>query len=189
MKIPQLALACLIAIGCLATWSLPQAVAEKLQIASRSSKIHFVGSKPAGRHTGGFQTFTGSFDPDAGQLSLNIDMRSLFTDDRKLTRHLMSPDFFDVRKFPTATFVASQIREEQNEGATHVIVGKLTLHGVTRQLTIPCQMTWQGKSLLTSGKVTLSRSEFGISYGQGQIHEQVPVTFHLVATPAADGSP
>ena len=58
-------------------------------------------------------------------------MQSLSTDEAKLTAHLMSPDFFDVRKFPTASFVSTQIRKEQRSGTTHVLVGNLTLHGVT----------------------------------------------------------
>jgi len=187
MKIQNLAIASLTALSCLGILALPDVLAESLQISSSSSKIQFVGSKPDGSHKGGFNTFAGIFDPGTGQLSLNIDMRSIFTDDQKLTGHLMSPDFFDVRKFPAATFASSQIRKEQTQGATHVIVGNLTLHGTTQQITIPCNIQWQGTSLVTSGTVTLQRSNFGVNYGQGQINEAVPVTFQLVASPAAGG--
>ena len=161
---------------------------QNLQISNAGSRIQFVGSKREGSHQGAFGKFSGSFDAGAGKLTLRIDMNSLQTDDKKLTGHLMSPDFFDVRKFPTTLFESTQIRKSQNGTATHAIDGKLTLHGVTRQITIPCNIYWQGDSLVTTGTVSLQRSTFGINYGAGQINEEVPVTFQLTAAPADDAA-
>ncbi|MEK6233620.1 MAG: YceI family protein, partial [Planctomycetales bacterium] len=80
-----------------------------LTITTAGSSVTFVGAKPDRRHQGGFRGFHGSFDAGQGQLTLNIDMQSLFTDDPNLTKHLMSPDFFDARNFPAATFTSKGI--------------------------------------------------------------------------------
>ena len=160
---------------------------QELQITSASSRIQFVGSKPGGSPTGGFGAFTGLFNAGTGQLSLTIDMTSVHTDDQKLTGHLMSVDFFDVRSFPTASFKSTQILKQQNGTATHLVIGDLTLHGKTQQIQIPCTIQWQEKSLVTTGTVTLNRSAFGINYGAGEISDEVPVTFQLLAAPAAGG--
>lgn len=164
-----------------------QAWSQQLQITSATSSIQFVGSKPTGSHNGGFRNFSGQFNPGTGQLTLTIDMTSVQTDDQKLTGHLMSPDFFDARKFATASFRSTQIRKQQNGTATHVIAGDLTLHGATQPIEIPCTIRWQEKSLMTIGTVKLSRSAFGINFGAGEINDEVPVTFQLLATAAVDG--
>ena len=163
----------------------PPACAQHMKLDKSQSKIQFVCAKTDVNvaHTGTFANMAGTFNPQTGQLAITLDMQSLSTDDAKLTGHLMSPDFFDVRKFPTASFVSTQIRKEQRSGTTHVLVGNLTMHGVTQQLAIPCNIFWQGKTLTTSGQVTLKRSAFGITYGAGQINDDVSLTFHVVCAP------
>ena len=163
------------------------ACAQHMKLDKSQSKIKFLCAKTHVKvaHTGTFANMAGTFNPQTGQLAVTLDMQSLSTDEAKLTAHLMSPDFFDVRKFPTASFVSTQIRKEQGSGTTHVLVGNLTLHGVTQQLAIPCNIFWQGKALINSGQVTLKRSAFGITYGAGQINDDVALTFHVVCVPDA----
>ena len=99
----------------------------------------------------------------------------------------INTDFFDVRKFPTATFVSTQIRKQPGDKTTHILVGNLTMHGATQQIQIPCNIFWQGKKLVTQGSVVLQRSAFGMNFGAGQIRDEVPVTFNVVASAAAGG--
>ena len=56
-------------------------------------------------------TGTVTLDKEAktGAVDVTIDMTSVYSDDEKLTQHLSSPDFFDVAKFPTATFARLEI--------------------------------------------------------------------------------
>src|SRR6185503_14023280 len=72
------------------------------------SKIGFVGSKVTGKHNGGFKNFAGKFNVSDGKIvgapEIKIGMKSLWADNDRLTGHLKSADFFDVTKFPTATF-------------------------------------------------------------------------------------
>ena len=97
------------------------------------SVIGFVGSKITGRHEGGFKQFTGEImlvdnDPASSQLSMSIDTTSLWADSDKLAGHLMSPDFFDVETFGTATFETTGI---SGEAGGYTVTGNLNLHGIT----------------------------------------------------------
>src|SRR3954447_22678929 len=84
-------------------------------ISPENTKIQFVcahvGAKPDPRK-GGFGKFNGKAVVDGKALksvSLEIDTASLFTEFDMLTTHLKSPDFFEVRRFPTARFESTKI--------------------------------------------------------------------------------
>src|SRR5687767_6469535 len=74
-----------------------------------NTKIEFIGTKPGGKHEGGFKTVAGTAtagaDPTTLKLEVEIDTTSLYSDNPKLTQHLKSPDFFGVKSHPTAKFV------------------------------------------------------------------------------------
>ena len=83
----------------------------------QNTKIQFVcahvGARPDPRK-GGFAKFSGKAQLDATgkvlkSMSLDIDTSSLLTEIDMLTNHLKSPDFFEVRKFPTAKFESTKI--------------------------------------------------------------------------------
>ena len=77
-----------------------------------SSTITFVGSKVTGSHEGGFKKFSGHFFVDGDTLAPSghqvvIEMNSTYSDSEKLTGHLTSPDFFDVKSHPKSTFTVT----------------------------------------------------------------------------------
>jgi polyisoprenoid-binding protein YceI len=162
------------------------APAADLKFAGDSSKIEFVGTKKDGSHNGGFKTFAGDVvlpgdDFAQAKVTVKIQTGSLFADNPKLTGHLKSPDFFDVGTYPTATFTSTAIRPADGAGgATHVITGNLTLHGVTKPVTIPVKVTRTG-GLGLDGKFVLKRMEFGMKFGQGQVNDDVTVTLSVRA--------
>jgi len=83
-----------------------------------NTKIEFLGTKPGGKHTGGFRKITGTAsakgaDPTTLKIAIDIDMNSIYSDDAKLTGHLMSPDFFGVKSNPTSKFVSEKNREKR----------------------------------------------------------------------------
>ena len=95
---------------------------QKYLITPQNSKIEFIGSQVAGSHNGSFQKFSGDIDytgnPETSHVSVDIDVASLNADDPKLTEHLKTADFFDVAKYPKATFVSTAIRPGGDKGAT-----------------------------------------------------------------------
>jgi polyisoprenoid-binding protein YceI len=144
--------------------------ANALLIASdEGSKIEFIGSKVTGSHQGGFKSFRGTAElaPDQASVSriaVTIDMGSTWTDTNKLTNHLKTPDFFDVARFPNASFVTTEITPGGEKGATHTVTGNLTLHGVTKSISFPATITVKDGAVALTSEFALNRKDFGVSY-------------------------
>jgi len=133
------------------------------------SKIGFVGAKITGKHEGGFGTFKGSVnlvdnDPEKSSVTVDIETSSLTSDQEKLTGHLKSPEFFDVAKFPKATFASTAIKKGGEGGATHTITGNLTLHGVSKSISFPAKVQVAGDSVSVDADFAINRKDFGLVY-------------------------
>ncbi len=140
--------------------------AQRYEIAPGST-ISFVGSKVTGRHGGGFRRFDGSFTFDGKGLvgsdnRIVIDMGSTWADNEKLAGHLKSADFFDVNKYPTSTFEFAEIQKTADSG--YMVIGKLTFHGVTKQISFPVQFAHSGDSGRVTSEFFIKRFDFGIKY-------------------------
>jgi polyisoprenoid-binding protein YceI len=152
----------------------------KVSLTGKNSQILFTGTKKGGKHDCGFSTFTGTLElNDKGDapkaLSLEIDIKSLFTDEKsgKLNRHLLSKDFFDAAKFPKATFESEKIAPGK-DGA-HDVVGKLTLHGESKEITFPIKVTIANETLKGESTFQIDRQDFGVSFGKGLVNDQVTI--------------
>jgi polyisoprenoid-binding protein YceI len=150
-------------------------------IGPENTKLQFVcahvGPKPDPRK-GGFAKFTGKaiVDPATKRLQtivLDIDTSSLWTEFDMLTNHLKSPDFFEVRRFPTAKFESTKI--EPSSGQVQIL-GKLTLHGVTKEVTIPATIAVTDAGLRIASEFTINRLDFGISYDPKKVEDKVTLT-------------
>lgn len=151
-------------------------------ISAANSKITFVGThsgdKPDPR-TGGFGKFSGkvTIDPAAKTLkavTADIDTSSLFTTIDKLTDHLKNADFFEVREFPTAKFESTKITAGKAGEAT--VTGKLTLHGVTKEISFPAMVNVTPEGLHLKSEFAIQRSQFGMNYGAGKVDDKVSLT-------------
>ncbi len=123
---------------------------------------------------GTFDAVQGSVDFDGKDLAkasteVTIDTASINTKDKKRDEHLRSPDFFDVATFPTMTFKSKSI--QPGEGDAFVIVGDLTMHGVTKEVTLaveggitPVTDPWGNTKLGFSAAAVLARKDFGITW-------------------------
>ena len=143
--------------------------AETLALGPDTSSIEWIGAKVTKSHPGGFKAWKGSLSlvdgkPEQSRLEIQIETSSLYTDDPKLEGHLRSPDFFDVAKFPTATFVSTEIRPGGDKGATHTVTGNLTLHGVTKSVAFPVTFTQSGQDVTATSEFAINRKDFGIVY-------------------------
>ena len=91
---------------------------------------------------GHFKTFTGNGETNAdGTLKsaeLSIDASSINTNVEARDNHLKSADFFDVAQFPTITFKSTKIEQQ---GTDISITGNLTMHGVTKPVTLKGELT------------------------------------------------
>jgi polyisoprenoid-binding protein YceI len=144
------------------------AAAEKLVITPENSKVEFVAAKVTRSHNGSFKQFTGSIDlvpnsiPDS-RVTIDIQTNSVVTDEGDLTKHLQTPDFFDVAKYPKATFVSTKI-EPASAGATHQVTGNFELHGVKKSITFPATIHVTPDSVSVDAEFSINRKDFGIVY-------------------------
>ena len=168
-----------------------RAAAQKYSITDQNSKIDFVASQVAGTHNGTFQKFSGEIDytgnPETSRVNVTIDASSLQADDPKLTAHLKTADFFDVAKYPQATFASTAIKSGGEKGASHTITGNLTIHGVTKSVTFPATITATAEAVNVDADFTLNRKDFGLNYAgpaNNLIRDNVVLTLKVHATKA-----
>ncbi|MGI8732170.1 MAG: YceI family protein [Pyrinomonadaceae bacterium] len=158
---------------------------ERYLVTPKNSKIEFVGSKVTGSHTGSFEKFSGAIDfngrPETSRVSINIDTTSITTDTPDLTKHLKSPDFFDVAKYPEATFVSTEIKPGGEKG-THTVTGNLNLHGVTKSITFPATIAVNPDAITVDSTFSINRKEFGINFAgaaDNLIRDEVVLTLKV----------
>jgi polyisoprenoid-binding protein YceI len=141
---------------------------QRYLITPQNSKVEFVGSKVTGSHNGSFGDFSGEIDyagsPETSHVHLTIKADSITTDTPDLTKHLKTADFFDVAKFPQATFTSTAIKAGGEKGASHTITGNLTLHGVTKSITFPATISVTPDTATVDSSFSINRKEFGINY-------------------------
>lgn len=133
-----------------------------------SSKVEYTGAKVTGKHDGTIGTFNGTVqlvdgDPTKSSVTVELDLRSITSDNEKLTRHLKSGDFFDVEKFPKGSFKSTAIKAGGEGNATHTVSGNLELRGVTKQVTFPATIK-VGENVQVSAEFAINRKDFGINY-------------------------
>jgi polyisoprenoid-binding protein YceI len=161
---------------------------EKYLITPESSKIEFVGSKVTGSHHGAFAKFSGAIDyagqPEKSHVNIAIETSSVNTDTPDLTKHLQTADFFDVSKYPQATFVSTEIKPAGDKGATHSVTGNLQLHGVTKSITFPAMIAVSPGVITVESTFAINRKDFGINYAgaaDNLIRNEVVLTLHVRA--------
>lgn len=158
-------------------------VAGSYEIETQHTQVRFtvmhLGFTP---YSGVFSGVSGSLDldpakPAAARVSISVPIASVWVNVPKLIDELRSPMFFDPAKYPTMTFVSDRVTIH-GEHAT--ISGQLTLHGVTRPLTLEGSFvgagTMMGKRVIGfTATGTLKRSEYGITAGIPLVSDDVQI--------------
>jgi polyisoprenoid-binding protein YceI len=162
---------------------------QKYVITPQNSKIEFIGSKVTGKHNGSFGDFSGQIDyagsPENSRVNITIKADSITTDTPDLTTHLKTADFFDVAKYPEASFVSTAIKAGGENGATHTVTGNLTMHGVTKAITFPATINVTPEAATVESSFSINRKDFGINYAgaaDNVIRDNVVLTLHVRAT-------
>lgn len=145
------------------------AAAETVAISPDNSKIDFVAAKVTRSHNGSFKQFNGSIDlvnnaVEQSRVTIDIDAGSVVTDEDALTAHLKTPDFFDVAKFPKATFTSTKIEPSTAAGATHTVTGNFELHGVKKAITFPANIQIAADKVTVNAEFAINRKDFGITF-------------------------
>jgi polyisoprenoid-binding protein YceI len=130
-----------------------------------------------------------SDDPSHAEVNVRIDVASIDTREPQRDAHLRSADFFDVDKFPHITFKATRIVERR--GSEFKLAGDLTIHGVTRSVTLDVveegrgKDPWGGERAGFTAATKINRKDFGLQWNQTLetggllVGEDVKITLEL----------
>lgn len=131
---------------------------------------HFVSKVP-----GRFKDFEGTIaydptSPAATTVEITARAESIDTDNDRRDQHLRSPDFFHVEQFPTLSFKSKKVAAD---GANRLeVTGDLTIHGVTKEVTVPVDVLGTFQMPDGSAKAgfettfTIDRKQFGIEWNR-----------------------
>jgi polyisoprenoid-binding protein YceI len=146
--------------------------------------------------TGKFKEFSGEVSvegKDVTEAKGTIQAKSVDTGNERRDGHLRSADFFNVEKFPTITFQSKRV---EKKGSETVLVGDFTMHGVTKELSLPVKVNgpvkdpWGNSRIGVQAKTTVSRKDFGITWNQTldaggvAVSDEVQIEINAEATKA-----
>ncbi|WP_374545424.1 YceI family protein [Rhodoblastus sp.] len=121
--------------------------------------------------------------PENSKLEVSVDAATVLTPVQKLTDELKDAEWLDAGKFPKATFVSTKVTPTGPNEAT--IAGELTLHGVTKPLTLKAHFVGAGINPIDKaytvgfdGHGEIKRTDFGVSKYAPMIGDEVHLTIH-----------
>lgn len=143
-----------------------------------TSTINWEAFKIVGGHQGTINITDGNFNIKDGNIlsgGFTINMATITNTDIpvgpdsmnfKLVGHLMSPDFFDVAKYPTGKFEITSVTPLTADAAgnTHNISGNLTIKDSVKNITFPAKVAINGDEVSAEGVAMVNRLQFGIVY-------------------------
>jgi polyisoprenoid-binding protein YceI len=135
----------------------------------------------AADHGGGLSFWRGKINTTSGKITLDkaantgtvevtMDMKSIDFGHQGLNDHAQTPDIFDTAKFPTATYSGKLVNFRN--GAPTAVEGNLTLHGVTKPVTLTvnsfkCAPHRSGREVCgADASAQINREDFGVAFGK-----------------------
>jgi polyisoprenoid-binding protein YceI len=137
---------------------------------------------------GRFNDFDGNFSydekkPDASKVTVTINTKSVDSNHAERDKHLRSDDFLNVAKFPEAKFVSTSYKEGTDGKAK--LMGKFTLHGVTKDIVIDVTKIgggkdpWGGYRRGFEGKTRIALKDYGITKNLGPASAELELTLNI----------
>jgi len=133
-------------------------------------------------------------DPSSAKVEVVLNAASINTGVADRDADLRSPNHLDVEKYPTITFRSKRI--EGMDPKHFVIIGDLTIHGVTKEVRLDCSFggeakdPWGNRRLSFSAKTRTNRKDFGLTWnaaletGGFLVGDDVDVDIEVEAIPA-----
>ena len=150
-------------------------------------------------HNIGVKNFSGHVTlpeagPNAGSLELDVDAKSLTildnisAKDRSEITNNMNTYVLEPGKYPRIVFKSTSISNFKQNGtnASFTLNGDLTLHGATKRIALPVNVTQSTDRLRATGRYTLLQTDFGIKpysamMGTIKVKNEVVINFNIVA--------
>jgi len=153
---------------------------QKYVIETKESTVTWKGSMLVGTnsHLGYVSISKGELMVDKGRITggtVQVDMNTIEDEkhesDNDLIKHLKDPDFFDVKKFPVATFAFynSALAADGNKKIT----GKLTIKGITKVVDFPARTEVKDGIVKMNGRLAIDRTRWDVRYKSGKFYDLV----------------
>jgi polyisoprenoid-binding protein YceI len=151
------------------------ASAEEYAIDKAHSSVGFTAKHLMVSKTSGvFKDYDGivKFDPNdlaGSKIEVTVKAASIDTRNDQRDGHLKSPDFLDVEKFPTISFATKSIAKE---GDKYNLTGDLTIKGVTKEITVPAEISgpvnspFGGTVLGIVSTFKINRQDYGVNFNK-----------------------
>lgn len=107
---------------------------------------------------------SGKFVADLSSLE-NVDLKDDETMKVKLENHLKSADFFEVEKFPTATYEITKVTEAKSGDYNTILDGNLTIKGITKPVQFKANITITNENVSIATEPTdINREDYGLKF-------------------------
>ena len=122
-------------------------------------------------------------DPTKSSFNIELQVGNVDTHNDKRDAHLKSPDFFNAKQYSTITFKSTAVKK--GAGNTLDVTGDLTLHGVTKSITLPVELTGKGQfppgtqRAGVEATFSIKRSDFDMKNMLGAVGDEVRLTVAL----------
>lgn len=170
--------------------SLPVQAVTYTKVDPGKSEMIFVSKQMGVAVDGRFKRFSTTlrFDPAApekSQAELAIDLASVDTGVTEADEEVVGKDWFDVARYPQATFVSRSVKALG--GGRFQAVGELTVKGTTHPVTAPFTVREAGGRAVIEGSLTILRGDYAVGSGAwadyGTVANEVILKFRVEAMP------
>jgi polyisoprenoid-binding protein YceI len=156
----------------------------KVALTPKNTTVQFVGThvgEEPNPRIGYFTKFEGELTLDGATsalkgATLTIETPSLITPIGRLTGHLHSPDFFDVREYPEATFKSTKVEVTDASRGKYKLTGELTIRDVTKSISFPVTLSTNDAGAVLTSRFKLNRSDYGMTFGPDRVVDEVAMT-------------
>lgn len=148
---------------------------------TKATTATWLGKKVTGQHVGGITIAKGNIITNHGAITggtVEFDMNSITCTDLtdktyndKLVGHLKSDDFFGVAKHPTSKIEIAKVTPKG--GTDYEVTGKLTIKGITNEITFPAMIKMEGNTFVTIAKIIVNRTKYDIKYGSASFFDKI----------------
>ena len=152
------------------------AAPKVVNVNKTASSIAWLAKKVTGEHNGTVGISAGALNVNGNKLiggNFTIDLKTIkaldITDpgyNQKFIGHITSGDFFEIEKFPTASFVITKVAGNQ-------VTGNLTVKGITKSITFPAEIAVKGGKVTAKANITIDRTDFNIKYGSKKFFDSI----------------
>lgn len=140
---------------------------QTLKLDAKASKLQWTGKSAVGNYalTGDIEAKNGELilvEKDINTANVVINMKTIFSSEKSLMKHLKAADFFEVKSFPEASFELEELRLSKD--GTPLAKGWLTIKDQRKAFECPVEVTNSDAQQIVKGKATVDRTAYGIIY-------------------------